>query len=42
MTIRDRTPRLVLRTACETLDALARQSVLGVKQTRSVRMLTIR
>ncbi len=42
MTIRDRTPRLVLRTACETLDVLARQSVLSVKQTRSVRMLTIR
>ena len=28
MTIRDRTPRLVLRTACETLPAAARQKVL--------------
>jgi 3-methyladenine DNA glycosylase AlkD len=41
MTIRDRTPRLVLRTACETLPAATRKSVLGVSQGRSVRMLSI-
>jgi hypothetical protein len=29
MTIRDRTPRLVLRTACETLSAAAREKVLS-------------
>jgi len=29
MTIRDRTPRLVLRTACETLPVPTRQRVLG-------------
>ena len=34
MTIRDRTPRLVLRTACETLPANTRQRVLGRKQTK--------
>ncbi len=31
MTIRDRTPRLVLRTACETLPAATRERVLGKK-----------
>jgi len=31
MTIRDRTPRLVLRTACETLSPVARKSVLELK-----------
>jgi 3-methyladenine DNA glycosylase AlkD len=35
MTIRDRTPRLVLRTACETLPASTRQRVLAKKETRS-------
>ncbi len=32
MTIRDRTPRLVLRTACETLPAGTREKVLGGKR----------
>ncbi len=32
MTIRDRSPRLVLRTACETLDAATRERVLGKKR----------
>jgi 3-methyladenine DNA glycosylase AlkD len=31
MTIRERTPRLVLRTACETLEAATRERVLGKK-----------
>ncbi len=31
MTIRQKTPRLVLRTACETLPAITRKRVLGVK-----------
>ena len=31
MTIRDRAPRLVLRTACETLPAATRERVLGKK-----------
>jgi 3-methyladenine DNA glycosylase AlkD len=33
MTIRDRTPRLVLRTACETLPAATRQNVLAKART---------
>ncbi len=36
MRIRDRTPRLVLRTACETLPAGTRNSVLVAKQGRPV------
>ncbi len=32
MTIRERSPRLVLRTACETLDSASREKVLGRKQ----------
>ena len=35
MTIRDRSPRLVLRTACETLPVATRQGVLARKQARS-------
>jgi 3-methyladenine DNA glycosylase AlkD len=35
MTIRERTPRLVLRTACETLPTNTRKRVLGRKQTSS-------
>ena len=31
MTIRERTPRLVLRTACETLPTVARERVLNTK-----------
>jgi len=37
MTIRDRTPRLVLRTACETLPAATRVRVLGKKSTADSR-----
>ena len=37
MTIRERTPRLVLRTACETLPANTRKRVLGKKQPRICR-----
>jgi 3-methyladenine DNA glycosylase AlkD len=36
MTIRERAPRLVLRTACETLPAVTRERVLG-KRSRSAR-----
>ena len=36
MTIRDRTPRLVLRTACETLPATTRAHVLAKNQSKSV------
>jgi 3-methyladenine DNA glycosylase AlkD len=36
MVIRDRTPRLVLRTACETLPAATRARVLARDQTKSV------
>ncbi len=36
MTIRERTPRLVLRTACETLPAVARERVLGKRQAKAV------
>ena len=35
MTIRDRTPRLVLRTACETLPAATRARVLARNQSKS-------
>jgi 3-methyladenine DNA glycosylase AlkD len=35
MTIRERTPRLVLRTACETLPAATRERVLGKKQAKA-------
>ena len=35
MTIRDRTPRLVLRTACETLPAATRARVLAKSQAGS-------
>ena len=37
MTIRDRTPRLVLRTACETLPAETREKVLGKAKTQRAR-----
>jgi 3-methyladenine DNA glycosylase AlkD len=37
MTIRERTPRLVLRTACETLPANTRKRVLGKKATADFR-----
>jgi 3-methyladenine DNA glycosylase AlkD len=37
MTIRERTPRLVLRTACETLPADTRDRVLGKKSTADLR-----
>jgi 3-methyladenine DNA glycosylase AlkD len=37
MTIRERTPRLVLRTACETLPAKTRELVLGKKLTADLR-----
>src|SRR5215471_6927069 len=36
LTIRDRTPRLVLRTACETLDSATRQRVLGGPRSRTI------
>lgn len=35
MTIRERSPRLVLRTACETLPATTRERVLGSKKAKS-------
>src|SRR5271165_6415745 len=37
MTIRERTPRLVLRTACETLPTKTREQVLGKKSTADFR-----
>ncbi len=37
MTIRDRTPRLVLRTACETLPVATREGVLTTKATADLR-----
>lgn len=37
MTIRDRTPRLVLRTACETLPARTREKVLKTESTTDLR-----
>jgi 3-methyladenine DNA glycosylase AlkD len=40
MTIRERTPRLVLRTACETLPATTRERVLGKKSTADLRGLS--
>lgn len=36
MTIRDRTPRFVLRTACETLDSATRQRVLEGPRSRTI------